>query len=129
MPPVKRARRLSKRLLRQKRLKAIAHLATEYHTNPDQSLNILTSDYFANYASLYSLDDNQFNYIHLLAYAAGKTESNPNIHSHSTAMKAPDKELFIQAMVRELSKMNKKEIIKIIPKHKIPRYTKILRSV
>ena len=92
-------------------------------------MNILTSDYFANYASLHSLDGNQLNDTHPLAYAAGKTESNPNILSHSRAMKAPDQDLFIQAMVQELTKMNKKEIIKIIPKHKILRYTKILRSV
>ena len=125
----KRARRISKRLLRQKRLTALAQMAEHLHQDPIECLKVTVSDYFATFASLNLLDNNQINQTHPLAYAAGKTSANPNILSHSKAMKAPDKDLFIQAMVQELLNMNKKKIIKVIPKHSIPRRAKILRSV
>ena len=77
---------------------------------------------------LTALSNGETNEFHPLALVAG-TNANPNILSHKDAIKADDKDKFLQAMEEEVENMIEKDIFEVVPRSRVSTYQKVLRAV
>ena len=75
---------------------------------------------------LSSLENGEINDLNPHALAAS---ANPNILSHSQAMKAHDKPKFEGAMTEEVTRMMKNKIFELAPRSEVPRMQRVLRAV